>query len=109
MRGLVADALLIVRCNNSKLFNMKKKNYIQITFLLIVLLTISSCAPKGHTSDEYGFFSGIWHGICFPFALIGKLLSFNLGLYAENNSGFFYWLGFIIGLGGLGGGASSRR
>lgn len=87
---------------------MIKKNYIQIAFLLFVILTISSCAPKGSTYNEYGFFSGVWHGICFPFALIGKLFSFKIGLYAENNSGFLYWLGFIFGLGGLGGGGASR-
>lgn len=69
---------------------------------------MSSCAPKGYTSDEYGFFSGIWHGFCFAFALVGKLFGAKIGLYAENNTGFFYWLGFILGLGGLGGGAGRR-
>ena len=75
----------------------------------IFLLTIlPSCAPKGHTSDEYGFFSGIVHGVIL-FALIGKLFGADVGIYAENNSGFLYWLGFIIGIGGIGGGASSAR
>lgn len=73
------------------------------------MINLSSCAPKEHTSDEYGFFSGIIHGFVFAFSLIGKLFGLSIGLYAENNSGFFYWLGFIIGIGGFGGGASSRR
>jgi hypothetical protein len=85
-----------------------KKNYAPVILLLFIVLVVTSCAPKGNTYDEYGFFSGIWHGICFPFALLGKLFNFKIGLYAENNSGFFYWLGFIFGLGGLGGGGASR-
>ncbi|KGO90558.1 hypothetical protein Q764_00080 [Flavobacterium suncheonense GH29-5 = DSM 17707] len=77
--------------------------------MLLVSISLTSCAPNNYTSSEYGFFSGIVHGFVFIFSLIGKLLGFNIGLYAEHNSGFFYWLGFIIGVGGLGGGASSRR
>ena len=88
---------------------MKKQQYIQFSIFAILCLSIVSCAPKGHTSDEYGFFSGIWHGFCvFPFALLGKLFGLDIGLYAEHNSGFLYWLGFIIGIGGLGGSAKSQ-
>jgi len=87
---------------------MTLKNGIYGLLCLLLLVLFSACAPKGNTVSEYGFFSGIWHGICFPFALIGKLLGFKIGIYAEHNSGFFYWLGYIFGLGGLGGGASQR-
>jgi len=75
---------------------------------IVLILLVSSCAPEGYTSDEYGFFSGIWHGVCLPFAIIGKIFGSDIGIYAENNSGFLYWIGFIIGLGGLGGGAYRR-
>lgn len=88
---------------------MRKNKIIIGVVLLFVLLNIMSCAPKGGTETEYGFFSGIIHGIVFIFALIGKLFGFNIGLYAEHNTGFFYWLGFILGIGGLGGGVSSSR
>lgn len=87
---------------------IKKKLVISI-ILLFVLLSITSCAPKGGTATEYGFVSGIIHGIVFFFSLIGKLFGLNIGLYAEHNSGFFYWLGFIMGIGGFGGGAGSSR
>lgn len=88
---------------------MKKNKIIMGLIILVVLLNLTSCAPKSYTETEYGFFSGIFHGIVFIFSLLGKLFGMNIGLYAEHNSGFFYWLGFIIGIGGLGGGASSRR
>lgn len=88
---------------------MKNQKIIIVILILFIATSLTSCAPEGYSSHQYGFFSGILHGFIFVFALIGKLLSFDVGLYAEHNSGFFYWLGFIIGIGGLGGGASSSR
>jgi hypothetical protein len=91
---------------------MSKKNILILIFTLFVMLSLSSCAPEGYTEKEYGFFHGIWHGMIFIVALIGKLFGADIGLYAEHNIGFFYWLGFIIGivfLGGGGGTASRRR
>jgi len=87
---------------------MKTKNLTIACLLILIVIVSSSCAPGNYTSHEYGFFGGIIHGIVFVFALIGKLLGTGYGLYAEHNTGFTYWLGFIIGIGGLGGGASRR-
>ena len=88
---------------------MKKQTIFFGLFLVLMVIGMTSCAPSGWASHEAGFFSGILHGFVFVFALIGKLFGADIGLYAENNTGFFYWLGFIIGIGGLGGGAASRR
>jgi len=84
-----------------------KKN--AILLLVIISVMFVSCAPSGYSSQEAGFFSGIWHGIIFVFSLIGKLFGLKIGIYAEHNSGFFYWLGFMIGLGLLGGGSAKSR
>ena len=86
----------------------KKKIFIGI-MLLSIATSLTSCAPENYSSHEYGFFGGIWHGIVWGFALIGKLFGADIGLYADHNTGFTYWLGFIIGLGGLGGGGASAR
>jgi len=89
-------------------------------FLLIVtgviLLSLSGCAQfedvgqclTGHT---YGFFGGLWHGFIAPFDLIGMLFSDNITMYAQNNTGGFYALGFILGSGGWGflGGRGIRK
>ncbi len=89
---------------------MKKQHLVIGLLFLIVLFSFTSCAPESNTSKEYGFFWGIIHGFLFVFALIGKLFGVHVGLYAAHNTGFFYWLGFIIGIGGLSGsGAASRR
>lgn len=88
----------------------KTKQY-HIVLIVIICLLFTACAPSGNTSYEYGFFYGIWHGNVVLFALIGKLFGADIGLYAENNTGFFYILGYLIGLGIIGGGgrAATRR
>ena len=82
----------------------------------VILLTVSGCAQyeevgqclTGHT---YGFFGGLWHGFIAPFDLIGMLFSDNITMYAQNNTGGFYALGFILGSGGWGflGGRGIRK
>ena len=87
---------------------MKIKTNTYILPLILISVLLVSCAPEGYESKEAGFFSGIWHGMIVIFSLIGKLFGADIGIYAEHNTGFTYWLGFIIGIGGLGGGAASR-
>jgi hypothetical protein len=88
---------------------MNKQNITIGIAVILIICSLSACAPAGYTNSEAGFFSGILYGFVFFFALIGKLFGADVGLYAEHNTGFFYWLGFIFGLGGLGGGANSSR
>lgn len=86
---------------------MKKNHIFIILFLLFVILSLTSCAPEQPTEKEYGFFSGLWHGFIFIFSLIGKMFGAKVGLYALHNTGFFYYLGFLLGLGALGGGGAA--
>jgi len=90
---------------------MKKQQIIIGLLILFVLINLTSCAPENLTTKEYGFFSGLVHGFLLVFTLIGKLFGAHIGIYAVHNTGFFYYLGFLIGLGafGGGGGAASRR
>jgi hypothetical protein len=65
------------------------------------------------TRQVYGFLYGIVYGFISLFVLIAKLYGVHIGLYAENNTGSLYWLGFILGLvlllGGGGSSVASRR
>ncbi|WP_316807311.1 hypothetical protein [Pedobacter agri] len=88
---------------------MKIKYCSLVIIALFAMICLSSCAPKYSSGGEYGFFGGLWHGFIVVFSIIGKILGLKIGIYAENNTGFTYWIGFIIGLGGLGRGASSVR
>ena len=77
--------------------------------LLLCITTLYSCAPSGYATPKAGFLYGIWHGFIIIFSIIGKIIGQDVGIYAENNTGLFYWIGFIIGIGGLGGGGSAAR
>jgi hypothetical protein len=88
---------------------MNKINIKNITLFILVIMAISSCAPSGYESEEAGFFSGLWHGFILIFSIIAKLFGSDIGIYAEHNTGFTYWLGFILGIGILGGGGSRAR
>jgi hypothetical protein len=68
-----------------------------------VAVTLAGCdfAPVAGTSAESlpGFFSGLWHGLLAPWSLVLRLFM-NIGMYAYPNSGWFYDLGFLLGVAG---------
>lgn len=92
------------------------QKHLFILFILTVLIVLSGCAQNeavdqcltGHT---YGFFGGLWHGFIAPFDFIGMLFNDKITMYAQNNNGGFYALGFLLGSGGWGffGGKGVRR
>jgi hypothetical protein len=57
-----------------------------------------------------GFWKGLWHGFIAPIAFIVSLISREVRIYAFPNSGRWYDLGFMLGIGGFSGGlfAGSR-
>lgn len=89
------------------------------------MLTLVGCArhyPSEAVSDPYGFFSGIWHGVVFPYAVVTNIVSWILSLFdidilqsiqiiGRPNTGFlFYYVGFWMGLSTYGGaGAAASR
>jgi hypothetical protein len=99
---------------------MMKPNFKQrkLVVLLIVLsvIILSGCANNepvklcltGHT---YGFIGGLWHGFIAPFDFIGMLFNDKITMYAQNNNGGLYALGFLLGSGGWGffGGKGVKR
>lgn len=72
-------------------------------YLVLIILLLSSCADTqtvdacltGHT---YGFFAGLWHGFIMFFSLIGSIFNDNIDIYAVNNNGAFYKIGYFIGV-----------
>lgn len=76
-------------------------------FILTLLVFITGCAKNevvapclsGHT---YGFLGGLWHGFIAPFDFIGMLFNKDITMYAQNNNGGLYALGFLLGSGGWG-------
>jgi hypothetical protein len=87
-----------------KLYTIKN---LLIILILTVIIFITGCAHNeavdqcltGHT---YGFFGGLWHGFIAPFDFIGMLFNDKITMYAQNNNGGLYALGFLLGSGGWG-------
>ena len=81
---------------------------ILVAFCSISLIVIfSGCAhntivKECLTGQPYGFWGGIWHGIIAPFDFLGMIFGDNITMYAQNNNGVWYALGFLIGSGGWG-------
>ena len=68
--------------------------------LLLLPLLIVGCgfATVGQTGvDPPGIVMGIWHGLLAPWTLILRLFM-DIHMYAVPNSGWFYDLGFLMGL-----------
>ena len=93
---------------------------VRLAMLCLLLLPLTGCAAHGHGPSPYGFFSGIWHGLVFPYALMAKLLSFIAGqfghplfvsieLVGRPNEGPMYYLGYFIGLFAYVGARSTRK
>ena len=88
------------------------KSYLQqknifLVFLLFAIIILSGCAHNEFvkeclTGHRYGFFGGLWHGFIAPFDFIGMLFNENITMYAQNNNGGLYALGFLLGSGGWG-------
>jgi len=98
-----------------------KKNYnrklLFLFFVLTVIIILTSCANSEAveaclTGKKYGFWWGLWHGIIAPIDFVIMLFKDDVTMYAQNNNGAWYALGFLIGGGGwgfLGGKGSKRR
>ena len=96
--------------------NPIRKTRLLLIFSVILIIFLSGCANneavdnclKGHT---YGFIGGLWHGFIAPFDFIGMLFNDKITMYAQNNNGGLYALGFLLGSGGWGffGGKGVRK
>ena len=87
---------------------MKQTGLLRTLVLVAAMMVLMvSCANKeivdtcltGHT---YGFWGGLWHGMIAPVDFIVMLFRDDVTLYAQNNNGTWYALGFLIGSGGWG-------
>ena len=87
---------------------MKRKTFILIALMVIMLLMLSACAPgdgKATANHPAGFFWGIWHGWIAPVTLIIGLFNKSIRIYEVFNTGWWYDFGYymaiISGYGGL--------
>ena len=87
-------------------YNISQKFLLPLAIIAGIIL-LTGCATNevveqclsGH---KYGFFGGLWHGFIAPFDFIGMLFDKDITMYAQNNNGGLYALGFLLGSGGWG-------
>ena len=97
---------------------MRLSHLFAVLLILSVLLTGCATHYTGDAvKDPYGFFSGVWHGVIFIFSLIVNVISWvcslagislfeSIEIIGRPNSGFWYYVGFAIGMTSAGGSAS---
>ncbi len=75
--------------------------------LSILVFVAVSCADVEPVQEclkgkQYGFLYGLLHGFITPISFIASLFNDDVAIYAVNNSGGLYDLGFLLGSGGWG-------
>ena len=90
--------------------NMNRKTLLM--GMVLIVIAMAGCATHyapDVVSDPYGIFFGIWHGFIFPWALLVNIISWLAGIVGfpvfesvqiigRPNTGFFYYVGFGVGL-----------
>lgn len=93
-------------------FKFYRNLVVLIVIFILIALFLSNCMPNTENytpEDPAGFLSGIWHGWIAPLSLVFSFFG-DSGIYAVNNTGFPYDLGFYLAIiSGFGGLSLSRR
>ena len=94
----------------------KHRTLFLLAAALLVCFCFAACAHVEPVKEclagrQYGFFYGLLHGFITPVSFIGSLFKDDVAIYAVNNTGGFYDLGFLLGSGGWGflAGKNSRK
>ena len=93
---------------------MKKNHtFLLLTMALLFCFFIVSCADIEPiqaclTGRQYGFLYGLLHGFITPIGFVTSLFRDDVAIYAVNNTGGFYDLGFLLGSSGWGFMAGNR-
>ncbi len=82
---------------------------------VVALLLLSGCAsteaidPCVDQNETEGFLMGLIQGFIAPLTFIVSIFDDDVAMYAVNNSGWLYDLGFLLGIGGFSGGILKGR
>lgn len=93
--------------------------FVLVNFIVGVVLLLSGYHPGTNplintqtlhgNQNVAGFWRGLLHGMFSFFTFIASLFDNNVTIYEVHNNGGWYNFGFVLGIGGLSAGCSSRR
>ena len=91
---------------------MKRNTFVALLVLCLVLVGCTAgpnslVNTTSESGDIAGFWLGLWHGMIAPITWFISMLSPNMLFYEVHINGGWYNLGFMLGFGALGSGASS--
>ena len=93
--------------------NMRMLRSAGVVMLILCCAAACTASQPADTGalNAPGFLLGLWHGVIAPFAFLASIFMDNVRIYSVPNSGVWYDLGFMLGIGGFSGGAlaSSKR
>lgn len=80
-------------------FSVKPKHFLWFAILTLVLTSCAESVPIEILSEKepYTFLNGLWHGIISPVTFVISLFKEDVAMYAINNNGAWYNLGFLLG------------
>ncbi|MDE3066075.1 MAG: hypothetical protein KGJ60_00845 [Verrucomicrobiota bacterium] len=107
MAKSVSDQITVPRTAASIRLARAKAIAVKIIGLTVLALALGLAqnwaTARYYKSDRVaGFYTGILHGMLMPAALPGLLLGKDLTIYASNNSGRAYNIGYILGVNACG-------
>lgn len=91
-----------------------KKSILFLALFFSFSFFLTSCAEPLPVEnipekDPYGFLGGLWHGFILFFSFLGSLFKDDIALYAFNNNGGWYNLGYLLGVSIFFGGSGSAK
>ena len=74
--------------------------------LIVTAILFTGCADASHVTQSfptaehtYGFFGGFWHGLIIFWDCLSQLWYDDVVIFAQNNNGNYYEVGFALGAG----------
>jgi hypothetical protein len=91
---------------------MPHRALVRFAVVAVVTLALTGCVATQEAvlaaGEPAGFLHGLWHGFISPVAFVIGLFS-DARIYAVPNTGLWYDLGFMLGIGGFSGGILASR
>lgn len=84
---------------NNMSISSKPKIFLAFAFIMLILTSCAHSVEVEIISEQepYRFWNGLWHGIIAPVTFVISLFKDEVVMYAINNNGAWYNLGFLLG------------